>query len=432
MLPFWGVLEVLNVTFPDYPLAASIVALLFGELVKWHCYSQVLSRFSPISVDRVLGWVVLGYELGTIGAAFSLSLNPWMIKIFEIVALSMVYWPAFMRSEGDEYVSPAITTVEKAPEGVLPSLVALGLVAGFLKVSADTGFKFALKLEAANIEQEVAKFYLLSASFTLALGIIRRMRWMTPRMGCPQASFTGFAICQGIFAGALLFGNLYALVAAAALQRSVDKIFYQPTMQLLASGFNPSVQEFMRRWHVKSFLAYGSLLGLAAFSMHKILSNPKHIVVAMGVLHAAAAVGIAVAAGIFVKRVVEKLDEETKRAGALGGSRPMAMLALLSPRHFLVHALVLSERRGGMKGLPQELLTGLTADAGGEVTESFYLAYPQLNDQHQMALVRLAVFLDRKADRSFLIAVASEEIPSSIRARRLAALHIVKTHGRQY
>jgi hypothetical protein len=133
-----------------------------------------------------------------------------------------------------------------------------------------------------------------------------------------------------------------------------------------------------------------------------------------------------------VIEIVKALDRETRLAGVLGGSRAMAMLALLSPRHFLVHALMWSSRRGGMHGLPSEILQGLSADAGGEVVESFYSAYPEMDESHQLALIRLAVFLDRKMDHAFLLGIASEVIPSSLRARRLAAIHVVKIHGKMY
>ena len=85
-----------------------------------------------------------------------------------------------------------------------------------------------------------------------------------------------------------------------------------------------------------------------------------------------------------------------------------------------------------MQGLPPEILQGLTADAGGEVVNSFYAAFPRLDETHQLALIRLAVFLDRKQDREFLLSIAEEKVPCVRRARRLAAMHVVKIHGRIY
>jgi hypothetical protein len=193
------------------------------------------------------------------------------------------------------------------------------------------------------------------------------------------------------------------------------------------------VQELLRRWHVTAFLALGSFIGLIAFMGHGYLGAPNIVMKGMSVAHIVAVLVIAFVAGKLIQKIVQALDVETRKAGALGGSRPMAMLALLSPRHFLVHALMWSGRRGGsMQGLPPEILQGLTADAGGEVVNSFYAAFPRLDETHQLALIRLAVFLDRKQDREFLLSIAEEKVPCVRRARRLAAMHVVKIHGRIY
>jgi hypothetical protein len=434
MLPVWLAAESLSAFAPQAPVWSALGALLFGELAKWHAYSQVLHRFGPLSAGRILGWAVLAYELGTVTAAFTASLpeNHWLLRGLELLALASLYLPFALRI-GEE-ATPQVSAVGPtlAPPQLLSSLLVVGAIAGFLKISADTGFKFALSSSQQDVGPLVVNFYLLSAGFTMALGLIRRFRWFAPRMGCPQASLTGLAVTQGIFALALFSGNLTALVAATALQRSVDKIFYQPTIQLLTSGFAPALQDLLRRWHVTAFLAIGSLLGLGAFFAHGLFTQPSAILAGMSGLHLVGTLICAMVTGHLVSRIVQALDRETRLAGVLGGSRAMAMLALLSPRHFLVHALVWSSRRGGMQGLPTEILQGLSADAGGEVVESFYSAYPEMDEGHQLALIRLAVFLDRKMDHAFLLGIASEAIPSGLRARRLAAIHVVKVHGKMY
>lgn len=110
----------------------------------------------------------------------------------------------------------------------------------------------------------------------------------------------------------------------------------------------------------------------------------------------------------------------------------MALLALLSPRHFLVHALLWSNRRGSSELLPQGLITGLTAETGGEVIQSFYGMFEELSESHQLALIRLATILNRQRDRDFLLLIALEKIHCGRRPRRLAALNLVKIHGKRY
>lgn len=434
MLPVWLVAESLTAFAPQAPVWSALAALLFGELAKWHAYSQVLQRFGPLSAGRVLGWSVLAYELGTVTAALTASLpqHHWLLRSLELIALAALYLPFVLKKDEDPnaQASPVGTTL--APPQLVSSLLLVGAVAGFLKVSADTGLKFSLSTGQQEVGPLVVNFYLLSAGFTMALGLLRRVRWFAPRMGCPQASLHGLVATQALFALALFSGNLTALVAATALQRSVDKIFYQPTIQLLTSGFAPALQEVLRRWHVTAFLGIGSLLGLGAFLAHGLFEKPAAILAGMSGLHLVGTLVCAVVTGHLVSRVVLALDRETRLAGVLGGSRAMAMLALLSPRHFLVHALVWSSRRGGMQGLPTEILQGLAADGGGEVVESFYSAYPEMDEGHQLALIRLAVYLDRKMDHAFLLGIASEVIPSGLRARRLAAIHVVKIHGKMY
>ena len=304
------------------------------------------------------------------------------------------------------------------------------MLAGFLRVSADTGFKFAVSTSASEVGVLVANYYLVSAAFTLALALLRRMRFFAPRSGCPEVSLRAQALAQIIFALSLFSGNMNAIVGATALQRSIDKIFYQPTIQLLAAGFTPVVQEWLRQTHVTAFLCLGSFLGFVAFMGHGLLGGPQFVLLGMSLLHFIGALAVLIMVGVVVKQIIYALDREAKLAGVLGGSRPMAMLAMLSPRHFLVHALLWSKRDG--KDISPELLEGLSADAGGEVVESFYSAFPELVESHQLALIRMAVFLDRENDRAFLIAVASEAVPGTLRARRLAAIHVVKTHGRMY
>lgn len=434
MVPAWLATEALVTLYPGAPVWSALGALLFGELAKWHAYSQVLHRFGPLSAGRILGWAVLAYELGTVTAALTASLpqNHWLLRTIEVMALASLYLPFFVGKEEESTGTSTTVGPGQAPGHLMTSLLLVGAVAGFLKVSADTGFKFALSSGQQEVGPLVVNFYLLSAGFTMALGLIRRFRWFAPRMGCPQASLTGLAVSQGIFALALFSGNMTALVMATALQRSVDKIFYQPTIQLLTSGFAPAVQELLRRWHVTAFLAMGSMLGLGAFMAHGVFTEPQAVLAGMSVLHLVGTILCALITGRLVVEIVKALDLETRLAGVLGGSRAMAMLALLSPRHFLVHALMWSSRRGGMHGLPSEILQGLSADAGGEVVESFYSAYPEMDESHQLALIRLAVFLDRKMDHAFLLGIASEVIPSSLRARRLAAIHVVKIHGKMY
>lgn len=434
LLPAWLTTELLKVYFPQYPVLPSLTALLFGELIKWHAYSQVLNRFGPLSAGRVLGWAVLAYEIGTISAAFTSRFETGLlIQGLELFALAGIYAPFFLdRPEEDLSRHQTGASASMAPQALLPWLLGMGVVAGFLKVSADTGFKFALSVNQQNVGTEVANFYFYSAIFTMLLGGIRKLRWLAPRMGCPEASLVSLAGAQVLFGVALFSGSIPAMVYAGALQRSVDKIFYQPTIQLLASGFIPPVQEFLRRWHTTAFLAVGSFLGLLAFMGHGYLGSAASVMKGMSIAHGLMAVACVVFAGKLIHKIVQALDLETKKGGVLGGSRPMAMLALLSPRHFLVHALMWSGRRGGMQGLPPEILQGLTADAGGEVVTSFYAAFPRLDETHQMALIRLAVFLDRKQDRDFLLSIAEEKIPCMRRARRLAAMHVVKVHGRVY
>jgi len=433
MLPAWLATETLSVLLPHVPVWSALGALLFGELAKWHAYSQVLHRFGPLSAGRILGWAVLAYELGTVTAALTASLprHHWILRTVEVLALASLYLPFFV---GKEESTSSVTAVgeAQAPGQLMSTLLIVGAVAGFLKVSADTGLKFSLSSGQHDVGPLVVNFYLMSAGFTMALGLIRRFRWFAPRMGCPQASLTGLAVTQGIFALALFSGNITVLVMASALQRSVDKIFYQPTIQLLTSGFAPAVQELLRRWHVTAFLAIGSMLGLGAFMAHGFFKEPEAVLAGMSALHLVGTIFCALITGRLVIEIIKALDRETRLAGVLGGSRAMAMLALLSPRHFLVHALMWSSRRGGMQGLPTEILQGLSADAGGEVVESFYTAYPEMDESHQLALIRLAVFLDRKMDHAFLLGIASEVIPSSLRARRLAAIHVVKIHGKMY
>lgn len=435
MLPVFGTTAVLRAYYPEFPVWPALSALLFGELIKYHAYSQVLNRFGPLSAGRIMGWAVLAYELGTISAALSARFESGLlIHVLEAVAIVGVYLPFFVgQADEDENARQQGAASTLAPTSLLPWLVGLGVLAGFLKVSADTGFKFALSVTQENVGQEVSNFYLYSALFTLALSVVRKFRWLAPRMGCPEASLMGLAVAQGLFGMALFSGNIQAMVYAGALQRSVDKIFYQPTLQLLTSGFTPPVQELLRRWHVTAFLALGSFIGLIAFMGHGYLGAPNIVMKGMSVAHIVAVLVIAFVAGKLIQKIVQALDVETRKAGALGGSRPMAMLALLSPRHFLVHALMWSGRRGGsMQGLPPEILQGLTADAGGEVVNSFYAAFPRLDETHQLALIRLAVFLDRKQDREFLLSIAEEKVPCVRRARRLAAMHVVKIHGRIY
>lgn len=434
MLPAWLATEALAALFPQAPLWSALGALLFGELAKWHVYSQVLHRFGPLSAGRILGWAVLAYELGTVTAALTAAVpeNNWILRGLELVALASLYLPFVVGQKEESSAQPNAVGPTQAPTQLVTSLLVVGAIAGFLKVSADTGFKFALSSGPQEVGPLVVNFYLLSAGFTVALGLIRRFRWFAPRMGCPQASLNGLVVTQGIFAVALLSGNITALVAATALQRSVDKIFYQPTIQLLTSGFAPAMQELLRRWHVTAFLAVGSLLGLGAFLAHGFFEQPATIMKGMSALHIVGTIVCAFVTGHLVSQVVAALDRETQMAGVLGGSRAMAMLALLSPRHFLVHALVWSSRRGGMQALPSEILQGLSADAGEEVVESFYSAYQEMDESHQLALIRLAVFLDRKMDHAFLLGIASEVIPSGLRARRLAAIHVVKIHGKMY
>ncbi len=434
MLPAWLATEALSGFFPEAPVWSALAALLFGELAKWHAYSQVLQRFGPLSAGRILGWAVLAYELGTVTAALTASLpqNHLLLRGLELLALASLYLPFMLRKNEEAGPSHSAVGAGQAPGQLMSTLLIVGAVAGFLKISADTGFKFALSSGQHDVGPLVVNFYLMSAGFTVALGLIRRFRWFAPRMGCPQASLTGLAVSHGVFALALVSGNISALIAATALQRSVDKIFYQPTIQLLTSGFNPAVQELLRRWHVTAFLALGSLLGLGAFMAHGLFTEPRDVLAGMSALHLVGTLFCALITGRLVIEIIKALDLETRLAGVLGGSRAMAMLALLSPRHFLVHALMWSSRRGGMQGLPTEILQGLSADAGGEVVESFYSAYPEMDESHQLALIRLAVFLDRKMDHAFLLGIASEVIPSSLRARRLAAIHVVKIHGKMY
>ncbi|MBY0517262.1 MAG: hypothetical protein K2P81_10150 [Bacteriovoracaceae bacterium] len=432
MLPAWILLVGLKYFAPEFPLWPALVAMLFGEFVKWHAYSQVLQRFGPLFAGNVLSGAVLTYELGTITASFTAGHEGWIISSFEILALVALYIPILLKGQNEEPAPKSSTEVSAPPQGVLQWIIIVGVLAGFSKISADTGFKYSLKLQDYNFANAVSQFYLVSACFTIALGFVRRLRWMTPRMGCPKASLTGLACAQCLFAVALFSGNVYALIAAAALQRSFDKIFYQPTIQLLASGFSNGIQETMRRWHVTAFLAVGSILGLIAFSLHRFLENKAQIIFAMTGLHLIAAMGLIVTVGFLVQRIIAVLDEETKIAKLGGESRSMAMLALLSPRHFLIHALFWSKKSGGMQGLPPEILRGLTSEGGGEVVASFYVAYTDMSEIHQMAVVRLAIFLDRHADRAFMLEISLEQKTSCIKARRLAAMHLVKVMGKQY
>lgn len=419
LMPGWLMLQFLPYYFPQYPLMSALSALLFGEVVKWHLYSQVFLRWGPMGASRMLGYAVLAYELGTIAA----SLFPVNILWLQFLAMIPLYVVFLVKKEESE---PVITSAPKVDSSVnlWMWLVGMGVMAGFLRVSADTGFKFGVRLQGLNPKEMVSQYYLLSACFTLGLGVLQRMRWTSPRMGCPEASLKSMGWAQMLFAAAFLSANPIALVVVSAFQRSMDKIFYQPTMQVLTSGFAWGQQESLRRGHVAGFLGLGSLMGLVAFGLHRWLPSMDHVMVAIAVMHATVAVAMILSIPTLVQKVVMQLD-------GLTGSRAMAMLALLSPRLFLVHAWNWSNQRGGMQSLPPELLQGLIAEPGREVVLSFYSAYPGMEETHQLALIRLASFLDRGADREFLLQVAEEKIPSCVKARRLAAHQLVKVLGKE-
>ena len=432
ILPIWMLLETFVQLIPHLPVWSALTALLFGELVKWHAYSVVLQRFGPLRAGQILSWAVLAYELGTITASFTYQWSElWMLVPFKMIAIAVLYVPLFLRS-GDESKSFQHSNQQKAPAGVLPWLIFMGITAGFLKVSSDTGFKFAVSTNAYDVGVLVSRFYLLSAGFTLLLGALKKVKWIAPKMSMPQTSLIFMAFSQLCFALALFSGQTYFLVGMAALSRSVDKIFYQPTMQLLTSGFALSTQEYLRRWHGNAFLALGSILGLFAFMGHGLLGTPQNVIWGMSVLHFIVAIGSFYVAAKFFRKIINGLDFETKRSGITGGSRAMALLALLSPRHFLVHALLWSNRRGSNELLPQELINGLTAETGGEVIQSFYGMFEELSESHQLALIRLATILNRQRDRDFLLLIALEKINCGRRPRRLAALNLVKIHGKRY
>jgi len=422
LLPGWVALQALPHFFPEHPLLPALTALLWGEIVKWHLYSQVFLRWGPMSASRILSYAVLAYESGTVAAALFPFQGAAGLEIVALLPLFAVMLVAKQEQEEAEHV--AVGSVPATSSPLVGWLIGVGLIAGFLRVSADTGFKFGVRLQGGDPKEWVSNFYLMSAGFTLALGLGRRLRWMAPRMGCPQRSLAATGWVQAAFALAFVSGHPLALVAAAALQRSMDKIFYQPTVQLLTSGFGWATQVQLRRGHVVGFLGLGSLMGIVAFSGHGWLATAEQVVWAIASLHLAAALALLIFVPMMVTRVVDDLDREK------GGSRAMAMLALLSPRHFLVHALQWSNRKGGMHALPAELLDGLTAEPGREVVQTFYNAFPRLEEPHQLALVRLAAFLDRGADRDFLLDVAMEKVATSVRARRLAAHQLVKVLGK--
>jgi hypothetical protein len=432
IMPIWVMLESLIFFIPHMPVWSALTALLFGELVKWHAYSVVLQRFGPLRAGQVLSWAVLAYEVGTITAAYTYQWSEsWMLYPVKFLAVAIIYIPLFLRS-GDETKSFQNTSQHKTPAGVLPWLIFMGVTAGFLKVSADTGFKFAVSTHAYDVGELVSQFYLMSAAFTLGLGAMKKIKWLAPRLSMPQTSLIMTAFSQLMFAVALFSGQTYFFVAMASMSRSVDKIFYQPTMQLLTSGFSLSTQEFLRRWHVNAFLAIGSMLGLLAFMGHGLLGSSQNVIWGMSALHFVVALGCFFVAAKFFRKIIMGLDSETKRSGITGGSRAMALLALLSPRHFLVHALIWSNKQGSSELLPPELITGLTAETGGEVIQSFYGMYEELSESHQLALIRLATILNRQRDRDFLLLIALEKINCGRRPRRLAALNLVKIHGTRY
>lgn len=291
ILPIWMVLETFIFMLPHLPVWSALTALLFGELVKWHAYSVVLQRFGPLRAGQILSWAVLAYELGTITAAYTYQWSEsWMLYPVKLIAVEILYLPLFLRT-GDESKSFQHTSQHKSPQGVLPWLIFMGMTAGFLKVSADTGFKFAVSTHAYNVGELVSRFYLLSAGFTLLLGALKKVKWIAPRMSMPQTSLIFMAFSQLCFALALFSGQTYLLVGMASLVRSVDKIFYQPTMQLLTSGFALSTQEYLRRWHVNAFLAIGSILGLFTFMGHGLLGNTQNVIWGMSTLHIVVALG---------------------------------------------------------------------------------------------------------------------------------------------
>lgn len=431
----WMSLQALTYFLPGYFLAWALVAMLFGELVKWRLYSRVLATWGPMGASRMLAGAVVAYELGTITASLMPVLHPLAQMSLELLAMGVLVAPALKHAASDNDESDKMHAAEEPIHGpwdsIVPWMIFTGLTAGFMKVSADTGFKYAVHLHGESQGLWVSRFYLLSAGLTLFLGGLRQSRWLAPRMGCPQASMLCLGLVQLAFALALVLGGIPGLVFACALQRSVDKIFYQPTVQLLTSGFVLVGQEKLRSWHVTGFLALGALLGLLAFAGHGLLGGGARVMQGLALLHGCGALVFFFTAGKLLSETVRGLNAEARRTGLLGGSRPMAMLALLSPRHFLVHALVWAEKRGGMCGLPPDILQGLTAEPGREVVSSFYAAFPQLEETHQLALIRLAAFLDRGNDRDFLMRVAREELVCGQRGRRLAAHHLVKVQGKE-
>lgn len=428
MVPVWGCLLVAPQVVPGHPIVAALVALLFGELAKWHLYSQVLNTWGPMGAQGVLARTVIAYELGTVASSFWSALPLWV----QALLLAAIYAPAYFKSDRPAQ-APHLTVVkEERWSGMLSWIIACGALAGLLRVSADTGLKFAIRLDGDGAQRLLSHYYLISALFTLGLSVARRLRITSLGQGPATASFIAVGASQSLFAFALMSGHTMFLIAACALQRSVDKVFYQPTVQLLSSGFTALMQERLRRWHVVGFLALGPLCGLVAFSGHALLGSVSQLLWAIALVHAAVAVSFFWVGGRTVETTVAALEVETQRFGVLGSPRPLAMLALLAPRHFLARALTWASRQsGGVGALPAELMQGLTVESGDGVVRAFYAAYPKLDETQQLALIRLAALLDLRRDREFLMTVALEQVGPGRRTRRLAAHHLVKVLGKE-
>ncbi|HXH32688.1 MAG TPA: hypothetical protein VNJ01_17955 [Bacteriovoracaceae bacterium] len=434
MIPMWVILAVSHEVFPAVPVIPTILAILLGETMKWHAYSQVLNRYTPFSAGKIIGYSVLAYELGTMASSATATIGhrPLILSL-NLVALILIHLPFLLRSHSEEPTSTsAALPVNRSSVNLLSWILLLGAFAGFLKVSSDTGFKFAIRQSTANPTEVIANFYLLSSIFTIGLWLLKKQRWVSSKFDRPEVAVSGMAVVQCLFGAGLLTAPLSQLIVISSLQRSFDKIFYQPTIQLLASGFSSFTQERIRRYHSSAFLGIGSLLGLLAFAASQAINGPEVLLKGISILHLLASLAFVLIGGFFFRRLISAFDEESSGPDEDSCSRAMAMLALLSPKHFLTHALIWSKKKGGFHTLPPEILQGLSSSQDSDTLRSFYLLFSKLDEPHQAALIKLAILLDKKRDRVFLKKLAEEKIPCSKKSRKVAALHLVKVHGKSH
>lgn len=339
------------------------MALFCSDFYRWCLNELTIRHLDPALASAQLSYVMLLYETGSLLAAMSIfsglfgfETQPEKVIYFSLffqVLIAAGYLLQFGKLSNLEvkFSRKLVSTsslIHSVSMSILPSLLALALVAGMMKSTDDYIIRLAAKTftpSFSSLQELLAQVYTYRGLIIIvvSLGLGKLIKSLRPSMFVLISIYLSSCMVFALYC--IIFPGIYSIIALSSIVRALERSLFIPSTYLLTGTFVPPLRGKLRSLqHVFYFAIAGILVATLVSFLGQILEDQFGIKV-MLILFASFSL-----AGLFINQFLKKKTEvgileltqsEHKATSILA----VYALSFLKPKSFLPKMIDLLNRQ---------------------------------------------------------------------------------------